>query len=119
MVYFFFVWLVLLSRLLLLPEQTLDFHLRARVSACYLRTRHSGTADYLGTRIFGVAQPGPPPPTSFFCVLAGACRFVSFARLLSREQVPDDLRESLGVAEAPEFDMLSKGGVFMQSDEVG
>lgn len=37
----------------------------------------------------------------------------------SREQLPDDLRESLGVAEAPEFEMLSKGGVFMQSDEVG
>ena len=64
---------------------------------------------------------GRPRPLFFFffCVLAGACRFVSFARLLSREQVPDDLRESLGVAEAPEFDMLSKGGVFMQSDEVG
>lgn len=33
--------------------------------------------------------------------------------------MPDELRESLGVGDAPEFEMLRKGGVFMQSDEVG
>ncbi|CAB1121207.1 unnamed protein product [Ectocarpus sp. CCAP 1310/34] len=32
--------------------------------------------------------------------------------------VPDELRQSLGVADAPDFEMLRKGGVFMQSDEV-
>lgn len=32
--------------------------------------------------------------------------------------MPDELRESLAVADAPEFEMLRKGGVFMQSDEV-
>ncbi|CAN0412831.1 unnamed protein product, partial [Ectocarpus sp. 12 AP-2014] len=30
--------------------------------------------------------------------------------------VPDELRQSLSVANAPEFEMLRKGGVFMQSD---
>lgn len=35
------------------------------------------------------------------------------------QQVGNNLRESLGVADAPEFEMLRKGGVFMQSDEVG
>ena len=36
----------------------------------------------------------------------------------SVEQVPDDLREGLRVGDAPEFEMLRMGGVFMQSDEV-
>lgn len=34
------------------------------------------------------------------------------------QQLPDNLRNKLGVGEAPEFEMLRKGGVFLQSDEV-
>lgn len=63
------------------------------------------TSDYVAT----------PAARRFFLVLL----LPLFLSLPSREQVPDNLRESLGVAEAPEFEMLSKGGVFMQSDEVG
>lgn len=32
--------------------------------------------------------------------------------------MPDGIREDLRVGDAPEFEMLRMGGVFMQSDEV-
>lgn len=43
---------------------------------------------------------------------------LAFLSTCNIEQVPDDLRESLRVGDAPEFEMLRMGNVFMQSDEV-
>lgn len=64
--------------------------------------------------------------TQNFRIMRVACSWCPFvvcvslvAIVIMIEKVPDELRQSLSVANAPDFEMLRKGGVFMQSDEVG
>lgn len=60
-----------------------------------------------------------PECISFRLCFMHDTRFLTFSRRRTLvEQVPDDLREGLHVGDAPEFEMLRMGGVFMQSDEV-
>lgn len=71
-------------------------------------------------------------PLSTTCFIRVGCVFFFFYRSLPCHfiltlfshayvcvrQVPDHLRESLCLGPAPDFEMLRKGGVFLQSDEV-